>query len=106
MGEQGIPLADLFRVTSRGVRQSERLLERPASNTEFRGEGNCMRTSKFVRTLSALLMLLALVLPVAPAAGATVGDQDDVHAANVLGTPANPAVDAQDCLGQGQTNPQ
>jgi len=51
-------------------------------------------------------MLLALVLPVAPAAGATVGDQDDVHAANVLGTPANPAVDAQDCLGQGQTNPQ
>ena len=63
-----------------------------------------MRTSKFVRTLSALLMLLALVLPVAPAAGATV-DQDDVHAANVLGSPANPAVDVQDCLGAGQTNP-
>jgi len=70
-----------------------------------------MGKSKFVRTVSALLMLMAFLLPVAPAAAAGVDEQGDVHAANVLGpiinppyptTPAQvpvPAIDVQDCVG-------
>jgi hypothetical protein len=50
-------------------------------------------------------MLLALLLPVAPAVGATVEDEAGVRAANVLGTPTNPVGDPQDCLGGGTPQP-
>jgi len=58
-----------------------------------------MGKSKFVRTVGALLMILAMVVPVAPAAAATTEDPGDVHAANVLGSPTAPAIDVQDCIG-------
>src|SRR5581483_11202999 len=61
-----------------------------------------MGNSKFVRSLSAILMILALLAQAAPASGASVPDQDDIHAANVQGSPTNPAVDPQDCIGTPQ----
>ena len=48
-----------------------------------------MGNSKFVRTASALLMLFALLLPVAPAA-ASEQEQGEVRAANVQGGVTNP----------------
>jgi len=70
-----------------------------------------MRTSKFVRTLSALLMLFAILLPAAPAGAQVVNDdQDQVSAANVGGpiinppytNPGVPSIDVQDCTGSQQ----
>src|SRR4051794_1003871 len=65
-----------------------------------------MGNSKFVRAASALLMLFALLLPVAPAA-ASEQDQGEVRAANVGGgvtgvndtVLAAPSIDVQDCAG-------